>query len=74
MSETLKLAEVGYDSLEGEEYKNDIGIFTEGDGLTAYGKIQQWLGDQPPKKLYMGSIIGIPKTYPQYEVTPIKVF
>ena len=67
MGQIIRLVKIGFDSLENRnpQYKETIGLFVDGDGLTALGKVSKWFDEQPPVKLYQGYDGGI---YPQFEL------
>jgi hypothetical protein len=65
--ETINLYRIDYDDLEPMrrtgETSRKIGVFVAGDGLTALGKMSEWLAKQSPIKIYSASNGEI---YPQF--------
>jgi len=63
----IRLVKVQFDNLENHNpiRESTVGIFIEGDGITAYGKVAKWLETQKPEKLYIGYDW---KFYPKYRI------
>jgi hypothetical protein len=72
VADVKKLTRIDFDTMENHspEVHTEVGIFTPGDGLTAYGKISRWFQEQEPVKLYTGYDGQV---YPQWKIEPVKV-
>lgn len=74
MSEAIELIKVDFDSLENSLssaiIKRSIGVFVEGDGLTASGKIAKYFETLAPERRYGGWNHEI---YPQYVMKEINL-
>ena len=65
-----RLVRVDFDSFENEVSaaisEKEIGLFVEGDGLTAHGRASSFIAAIPAETVYMGHN---GKIYPQYKYT-----
>ena len=69
----LRLIQLDFDNMENRnsEYSKTLAIFTEEPHLSAYAKLQEWIGKQPAIQLYTGYDHNV---YPQFVVKQIEVF
>ena len=69
----LKLTKINFDNLEnrnGEVIEFERIFIGDEGGITAYGRLSDWIKQQPAEKRYAGWDMRI---YPRYEITKIEI-
>lgn len=67
MDYIIRLIKVDHDNLENRNavHSTNLGNFIEGDGLTAHGKVANFIDKMEPEKRYLGWDGNV---YPQYRL------
>ena len=67
--EISRLIRIDFDTMENHAgaaiSSKCLGTFAAGDGITAHGKLGNWLAAQPPVKMYAG---WDGRVYPQFRI------
>lgn len=70
----LKLIEVSFDNLENGYAeaicREELGVFVDGDKLTAHGKVEEFLRTLEPRHPYLGYDGEV---YPQFKVERVQI-
>lgn len=70
MTNAIKLVMYSFDDLENRDAREEhlIGVFVDGDKLTAHGKIEEWFKKKSPFHMYLG---WDGKVYPRFKLEKI---
>lgn len=68
--ESIRLVQVDFDNMENHnpEERKTIGVFVEGDNLSAHGKISEWFEKNGNFHLYLG---WDGEVYPKFELETV---
>lgn len=54
--------------IDGPSHSKDLGVFIDGDNLTAHEKVMEFLNELPPETRYLG---WNNEVYPQYKLKKV---